>query len=64
MGASWRGKEEEADRVRRIHALIAAAIDTTDADELERVMAELRVALKDHIRRIRVLAATKLRPSA
>ena len=64
MGVGGRGKDGEVERVRRIHALIAAAIDTTDTDRLEQIMTELRAALKDHIRRLRVLAAEKLAPGA
>ena len=57
-----RTREQEVKRVRHIHALIADAIEITDPEELEYVMAELRAALKDHIRRIKVMAAVKLGP--
>jgi hypothetical protein len=57
-----RTKDEEAERVRRIHGLIAAAIDTPEGDQLEEIMKELRAALKDYIHRIRAMAAAKLRP--
>jgi hypothetical protein len=55
-------REEEARRVRHIHALIADAIEMTDPEELEYVMAELRAALKDHIHRIKAMAVIKLSP--
>jgi len=57
-------REAEAERVRRIHGLIASAIDATDPEQLEAIMTELRAALKDHIRRIRVMAANKLLPES
>lgn len=41
-----------------IYALIEKAIDTSDPDELEEVMAELRVALKEHIQQARTSAAS------
>jgi hypothetical protein len=64
VGLRGRADHEEVVRVRRIHALIAAAIDATDAEALDKIMTELRAALKDHVRRIRDLAAVKLRPVA
>jgi hypothetical protein len=41
----------------RIHALLAKAINTTDAEELESVIADLRAALNEHIRRLREMAS-------
>ena len=64
MGLRGRADHEEVERVRRIHALIAAAIDATEADALDKIISELRAALKDHVRRIRDLAAVKLLPRA
>jgi predicted ATPase len=59
-----RTKDEQAERVRRIQGLIAAAIDTPEGDQLAGIMKELRTALKDHIHRIRAMAAAKLRLGA
>lgn len=44
----------------RIYALIAKAIATTDAAEVEVIMEELRAALKEHIRRARAIALPTL----
>jgi hypothetical protein len=41
-----------------IYALIEKAIDTSNPDELEEVMVELRVALKEHIQQARTSAAS------
>jgi hypothetical protein len=41
-----------------IFALIEKAIETSNPDELEEVMAELRVALKEHIQQARTSAAS------
>jgi hypothetical protein len=48
------------DHLPHIYALIAKAIAISDPDEFEQVMTELRAALKEHIQRIRVMAAAKL----
>jgi predicted Zn-dependent peptidase len=42
----------------QIYALIEIAIATSNPDKLEEVMAELRVALKDHIQQARASAAS------
>jgi NAD+--asparagine ADP-ribosyltransferase len=39
---------------------MAKAIATTDPEELERAISELREALSEHIQRVRKMAATKL----
>ena len=41
-----------------IYALIEKAIETSNPDELEEVMVELRVALKEHIQQARASAAS------
>ena len=46
----------------QIYVLIERAIDTSDPDELEKVMAELRVALKEHIQQARTAAASSWPP--
>ena len=45
----------------RIKELCASAV-TTPEDELEPVLAELKLALQLHTRQLRELAAAKLRP--
>lgn len=44
----------------RINDLMAKAIATTDPDELEKVISNLREALSEHIQKVRKMAATKL----
>jgi hypothetical protein len=44
----------------RIYALIEKAIDTSDPEELEVVMKELRAALKEHIELTKSLAVSTL----
>jgi hypothetical protein len=41
----------------RIHSLLAKAINTTEAEELETVIANLRAALNEHIQRREMAAA-------
>jgi hypothetical protein len=41
-----------------IYALIEKAIETSNPDELEEVMVELRVSLKEHIQKARISAAS------
>jgi hypothetical protein len=60
---SWRrltlGPDHPQHLEKRIHALIIKAIATSgDAEELEKVITELRGALKEHIRRLREIAAS------
>jgi len=43
----------------RIHALLAKVIDTTDTEELESLITELRSALNEHIKRLREMAASR-----
>ncbi len=43
----------------RIHALLTKAVHTTDSEELECVISELRAALNEHIRRLREMAAAQ-----
>jgi len=43
----------------RIHSLLAKAINTTEAEELETVIANLRAALNEHIQRLREMAAAR-----
>jgi hypothetical protein len=43
----------------RIHALLARAVDSTDPEEVESVLNELRASLKEHIQRLREMAAAK-----
>jgi len=38
---------------------MAKAIATTDPEELERVISQLREALSEHIQKVRKMAATK-----
>ena len=45
---------------KRIHALIDKAVAASDSAELEKVITELRAALKEHIRRVREMAAGRL----
>jgi uncharacterized protein (DUF2267 family) len=42
----------------QIRALIAKAIATSDPQELETVIKELRAALKDHIQRTKAMAVS------
>ena len=44
----------------RINDLMAKAIATTDPDELETVISNLREALSEHIHKVRKMAAAKL----
>ena len=46
----------------RIHALLTKAVCTSDSEELEEVVRELRAALNEHIRRLREMAAEKSIP--
>jgi len=43
----------------RIHALLQKAVDSSDPDEVESVLNELRAALNEHIQRLREMAASK-----
>lgn len=43
----------------RIHTLLKKAIATTDPEELESVIEQLRSALNEHIQRLREMAAGK-----
>jgi G3E family GTPase len=43
----------------RIHALLAKAVDTTDPEKLESVVTDLRLALNEHIKRLRGMAASR-----
>lgn len=54
---------QTSDDLPRIYALIAKAVATSDSDEFEQIMTELRAVLKEHIQRIRALAAAKLSSS-
>ena len=43
----------------RIHALLAKAVDTADAEELESFISDLRSALNRHVKRLREMAASR-----
>jgi hypothetical protein len=46
----------------RIHALLTKALRSTDSEELEAVIRELRAALYEQIRRLREMAAVQSGP--
>ena len=46
----------------RIYTLVARAVDATDDAELEKTVAELQAALKQHIARMRNMAASRTAP--
>lgn len=46
----------------RIQALLAKAVDTADAEELESVISDLRSALNQHVKRLREMAASSPGP--
>ena len=53
---------ESSEELPRIYKLLEKAIATSDSDALEAVRSELRTVLKEHIRRLREMAAVKLAP--
>jgi hypothetical protein len=46
----------------RIQALLAKAVDTADAGELESVISDLRSALNQHVKQLREMAASRPGP--
>jgi len=43
----------------RIYALVEKAVSVTDMDELEEVLGQLRLSLREHSQRLRKMAASR-----